>query len=78
MLFLYLPAWRKSYAAANDFTTWGVVDHTLHDEYRRWTLHRLNLLEKGANEYVKLFSNRPALDEQLKKRFPQRDIRLLP
>jgi sugar-specific transcriptional regulator TrmB len=78
MLFRYLQPWRKSFAPANDFTTWGFVDHSLHSEYKRWTLHRIGLLKPGGDEKIKLFSNREALDQQLKKRFPEREIKILP
>ena len=78
MLFRYLPVWRKTFAPAKDFTTWGFVDHTFHVEYRRWALHRLSLQEAGGEETIKCFSNRPVVDEQIKRKVPGREIRLFP
>lgn len=78
MLFRFLPVWRRSFAPAKDYTAWGFVDHTFHTEYRRWALHRLSLQEQGTNETIKMFSNRPTLDEQLRKKVPGRELRLFP
>lgn len=78
MLFQYLPIWRKSFEPANDWTVWGFVDHTLHAEYRRWTLHRWSLMEDSPREQIRLFSNLPAIAEQKEQRVPRREIRMLP
>jgi len=78
MLFQYLPVWRKSYERAGDFTTWGFVDHSLHKEYKRWTLHRLSLMGINPDERVCLFSNQPAIEEQERMQVPGREVRVLP
>ncbi len=75
LLTSHLERWHKS-MRQYDNTLWGYQDHTFVLHYRSWLERYWREMDK--HHQIKLFSNQAEVETNLRRKVPNREVRLLP